>query len=270
MKRFLQLMLIGWIASIGTPERVQAKAQGKSDSKSQGRSEVSDSHLRLGVLGGFPEFRALTLGWDWNRQLSFQALYAPIMPIHVDLDVPSKKLVEQEGIAIRSPQLTLPFAMDFGPQWSLGTEWHPWSGSLFLGAAFAHRVTKVESHMESPLIFEHDGQQQSSNTQFAADLWTRTEQDLLRLTVGQRWNTPSIFWGWSIGQMKPLRARSKVSSRVQVLNPMASDTNDQSADNLETARIAQQEFITDQVGQYLRKYEDMALPLLGFEIGLRF
>lgn len=136
MNKLFQQVLIACIASLSIPGQVQAKAKAKSESKNSGRSETSQSHLRLGLSGGFPEIRAVTFGWDLNRSLSFQALYAPIMPVHVDLDVPSKKLVEQEGIAIRSPQLTLPFAMDFGPQWSFGAEWHPWSGFIFSGSGF--------------------------------------------------------------------------------------------------------------------------------------
>jgi|GEM_PF-5535088 len=254
-----------WLATVPP-----ALAKEKTSAQTRSSNGIVSSHLRLGVLASFPEFTSGIVAWDISKNMSLQAAYAPAQPIHVDLEVPGKKLVEQDGFAIRSPQLTLPFDVEFGSHWSISGEWHPWSGSFYLGLGFGYRQLTIKSHVESALMFEDESSMVLSNTRFSADLSSRTEQELLRSVIGQRWSSDALFWGWSMGLVKPLRARSQVLTQLRILNLRASDSADTSAENVEDALQVQEELIRSKVLRELSKFERMALPLLGLEIGIRF
>lgn len=169
-----------------------------------GTALADPTPFKLGLLTNVPEATGGVLSYDFGRFLTLQGTYSTPLPIKVEIGVPSKKLVSQGDFAIRSPYLNLPFDVDFGPQWSFGGLVHPFGGGFYLGLATAHRIVTVKSHIESPLIFEDSDSQMESNTSFGVDLRTRTQQDLLRASVGQRSTWGHVFIGWYAGAVKPV------------------------------------------------------------------
>jgi hypothetical protein len=224
--------------------------------------------FKLGVLTSIPEATGAVMSLDLGRYFAIQGTYSWPLPVNVQVGVPSKKLVSQGDFAIRSPYLTLPFAVDFGPQSSLGALVYPFGGSFYVGLASARRRVTIKSHVESPLIFEDSDSQMDSNTSFSVDLQTETNQDLLRANVGQRLTFGPIFLGWFVGATKPVGGRSSIQSRVNILNTQATDSSTGSADNLEEARVSQEKLVHDKVKDLLHDFEKQSLPLIGLEIGL--
>lgn len=226
--------------------------------------------FKLGLLTNIPEATGALVSLDANRYFTLQGTYSWPLPVKVEVGVPSKKLVSQGDFAIRSPYLTLPFDVDFGPQWSIGGLIFPWGGSFYLGLASAHRQVTIRSHVESPLLFEDSDSQMPSNTNFVVDLRTRTDQDLLRAHLGQRLSWGPLFLGWYLGATQPLAARSRIEAHVDVHNSQATDSSTGHADNLEEARLSQENLVRDKVKNLLRDFEKQTLPLIGLEIGLAF
>lgn len=255
---FLQslLLLVGAAVAIESAASAETKAVSRP--------------LRVGVHSGLPEATGVTLALDLNSYVSLSGSYS--WPVMVDLQVgvASKTLVSQDGFSIRSPDLNLPFAIDFGPQSSLDLEWHPFGGSFYLSGGLAERTVKIHSHLESALLFTDGTETVASHTEFAADLRTQTQQELARTALGQRWKSAHVYWGWSAGLLRPLNARSTIDNRVDIINPLASDSSDSAAKNLEDARLAQQQLLRDKAASELHRLESQALPLLNIEIGLRF
>lgn len=226
--------------------------------------------FKLGLLTSIPEVNGAVMSLDLNRYFAVQGTYSWPLPVKVEVGVPSKKLVSEGDFAIRSPFLNLPFAVDFGPQWSLGALVFPFGGSFYVGLASAHRRVTIRSHVESPLIFEDSDSQMDSNTSFSVDLRTRTDQELLRAHIGQRLTFGHVFLGWFVGATRPVGGRSFIETRVDVLNSQATDSSTGSADNLEEARISQEKLVHEKVKNLLRDFEKQSLPLIGLEIGLAF
>ncbi len=224
--------------------------------------------FKLGLLTSIPEANGAVVSLDLGRYFTIQATYSWPLPVNVEVGVPSKKLVSQGDFAIRSPYLNLPFAVDFGPQWSLGGLVFPFGGSFYVGLASAHRRVTIRSHVESPLIFEDSDSEMSSNTSFAVDLRTETSQDLFRMHIGQRLTFGHVFLGWFLGATKPVGARSRIETRVAVMNSLATDSSTGAADNLEEARVSQEKLVRDKVKDLLDDFEKQSLPLIGLEIGL--
>ncbi|WP_141736187.1 hypothetical protein [Oligoflexus tunisiensis] len=231
---------------------------------------AGDKTFHLGLLTSIPEANGAVMSLNLNRFLAIQGTYSWALPVNVEVGVPSKKLVSQEDFAIRSPFLTLPFTVDFGPQWSLGALVYPFGGSFYVGLASAHRRVRIRSHVESPLIFEDSDSEMPSNTSFAVDLRTETRQDLLRASVGQRFTFGPLFLGWYGGATQPLHGQSRIETHVNVKNSQASDRTIGAADNLEEARISQENLVREKVRNLLQDFEKQALPLVGLEIGLAF
>jgi hypothetical protein len=226
--------------------------------------------FKVGLLTSIPEANGAVMSLDLGRYFAIQGTYSWPLPVKVEVGVPSKKLVSQGDFAIRNPYLNLPFAVNFGPQWSLGGLVFPFGGSFYLGLASAHRRVTIRSHVESPLIFEDSDSEMPSNTSFAVDLRTRTDQELLRAHIGQRLTFGHLFLGWFLGATKPMNGRSVIETRVDVLNPQATDSSTGSADNLEEARVSQEKLVHEKVKNLLHDFEKQSLPLIGLEIGLAF
>jgi hypothetical protein len=258
-----------WLAT-GLTGLAKEKVKDKASAQTRSSNETRSPNLRLGVMASFPELTTGTIAWEISKNLSLLAAYAPAQPIHIDVEMPSKKLVERDGFVIRSPQLTQPFDVEFGSHWSISGEWHPWAGSFYLGLGLGHRQVRIKSYVENALILEDGSREILINTRFSAELSSRTEQELLRSVIGQRWSSDAVFWGWSIGLVKPLLARSQVLTQLRILNARASDSADTYADNVDGALEAQEELIRSKVLRWLSKFERMALPLVGLEFGIRF
>jgi hypothetical protein len=224
--------------------------------------------FKLGLLTSIPEVNGAVLSLDLGRYFAIQGTYSWPLPVNVEVGVPSKKLVSEGDFAIRSPYLNLPFAVDFGPQWSLGGLVFPFGGSFYVGLASAHRRVTIRSHVESKLIFEDSDSQMPSNTSFAVDLRTHTDQELLRAHMGQRLTFGHLFLGWFLGGTKPVGARSRIETSVSVHNSQATDNSTGNADNLEEARLSQEKIVHEKVRDLLHDFEKQVLPLIGLEIGL--
>lgn len=224
--------------------------------------------FKLGLLTSIPEANGAVMSLDLGRYFAIQGTYSWPLPVKVEVGVPSKKLVSEGDFAIRSPYLNLPFAVDFGPQWSLGGLVFPFGGSFYVGLASAHRRVTIRSHVESPLIFEDSDSEMPSNTSFAVDLRTQTDQELLRTHIGQRLTFGHLFLGWFLGATKPVGGRSRIETRVDVMNSQATDSSTGSADNLEEARVSQEKLVRDKVKDLLDDFEKQSLPLIGVEIGI--
>jgi hypothetical protein len=224
--------------------------------------------LKLGLLTSIPEANGAVISLDLGRYFAIQGTYSWPLPVKVEVGIPSKKLVSQGDFAIRSPYLTLPFDVDFGPQSSLGALVYPFGGSFYVGLASTQRRVTIKSHVESPLIFEDSDSQMDSNTSFAVDLKTQTDQNLLRAHIGQRLTFGPIFLGWFLGATKPVGGRSEIQTRVNVMNSQATDSNIGAADNLEEARASQEKLVHDKVKDLLHDFERQTLPLIGLEFGL--
>ncbi|MCX6129899.1 MAG: hypothetical protein NTX25_12670, partial [Proteobacteria bacterium] len=141
---------------------------------------------------------------------------------------------------------------------------------FYAGVSYARRIVKVKSQVRSALIFEDGASQIMSNTEFSVDLKSRTEQELLRSVIGQRWSNKHIFWGWILGAVKPIRSQSNIISTVRILNPMASDSADAAASNIEEARQSQENLVKSKAQKQLRILEQKTLPVVGLELGFRF
>lgn len=226
--------------------------------------------FKLGLLTNIPEANGALVSLDLNRFVTLQGTYSWPLPVKVEVGVPSKNLVSQGDFSIRSPFLNLPFDVDFGPQWSIGGLVFPFGGSFYVCMASAHRQVTIRSHVESPLIFQDSDSQMPSNTSFSVDLRTRTDQDLLRAHIGQRGTWGPVFLGWYVGATQPIAARSSIETHVAVQNSQATDNSTGNADNLEEARVAQENLIRDKVKNLLHDFEKQALPLIGLEIGIAF
>jgi hypothetical protein len=221
-------------------------------------------------MASFPESSSIVAAWDINPYFTLQGNYGLPLTIDVNVAVPSKTLVDKQGFTIASPDLNLPFTIEWAKQWSFGAELHPFAGSFYLSLAMAKRSVQVESHIDSSLLFNDGKSTVLSNTRFDIDLATLTEQDLLRSAIGQRFRSRFLFWGWSMGLMKPLRSSSDIANSVRISNAMASDPNAGTADNLEEARVAQEALVRAKVRDQLGFLESKSLPLLGVEFGLNF
>lgn len=235
-----------------------------------GVSIAEPRRLKLGLLTNVPEATGAEISWNLNRYVAIQGTYSWILPITVEVGVPGKKLVSEGDFSIRSPYLDIPFAVDFGPQASLGVLLFPFGGSLYLGLGAAQRRVTIKGAVSTPVYFDDKEIQVASNSVFDASVQTRTDQQLLRMSLGQRFLWGPIFSGWYLGAVQPVSGRSQVQSRVRVENPNATDGAAADADNLEEARLAQEEVLKQKMGDLLHKFERQTLPLLGLEIGWAF
>lgn len=224
----------------------------------------------LSLVSGIPEVLGLNLGYRESPFLAFESFYAIATRARVKFKLPSKNLVKKGGFIIKSPDLVLPVDLDLGPQWGFGARIFPFSSETFLSFGLEHRVTSLTSHASSQLIFVDSFEETPSNTLFDAAISSRTEQDLLRLSVGQTFKVfdDTLHFTWFVGATRALRARSKISSKISVSNPEASDPNQIIAEHLAAAEEEQERILRDKAHATIKKYESMTLPLLGLALGL--
>lgn len=217
----------------------------------------------------FPEGIGANLGYRWLDWLAADVFYHVPVLIRVHATIKSKKLVDREGITIRSPNIDLPARVELGPHMGLSARFEPFKHALFLTLGLEHRVLKIESTVQSHLEVADAYSRNLTNTLFQASARTRTDQTLLRSTFGYRWllGDDTYFFSLFSGLSRPLRARSHVRTEVRVRNPEASNPANVDAQNLSEAEAQQSKLMQQKLEGELRKFEKLTLPILGISFG---
>jgi hypothetical protein len=183
--------------------------------------------------------------------------------------VKSRKLVSRDGFLIRSPNIDLPFHVQLGPHYGIGASYRPFASAFYLMLAWESRQVTIASLVQSHLEVVDSQERMMTNTLFQAEAATRTQQSLLRPSLGYRWDLGeskyffSLYSGWS----HPIQAHSSVRTEVRVRNPEASRPAEVDARNLQEAEAEQGRVIEQKLIHELRKFENMSLPVFGISLG---
>lgn len=218
---------------------------------------------------GFPEGLGADLQYISSPRFSFSAFYHLPTPIRVKALIKSRKLVDREGFIIRSPDIDLPFNVQLGPHQGMGARFRPFGESFYLMLALESRLVKIDSLVQSHLEVIDSQSRMMTNTLFQAQASTRTQQTLLRPSLGYRWDIGATDYFFSLysGWARPLAAHSSVRTNVRVRNPEASNPADVDAHNLDEAEAKQGQVIQQKLVDELRKFEDLSLPVFGITFG---
>lgn len=231
------------------------------------------SRPRVDISGhvSLPEAWGLEILIQPMPQLGFWFAYAPALPLRVNYLVPGRRLVEASGVAIRSPDLSIPFDLEFGPHRGGGISYFPFAGAFYLSLGFQRRSLRIAGEVDSQLLFADETGQSASNSLFHAEVRSQTEQRILRLSLGHRWSfwSERLSFGWYLGFSRPMVSHSEVKAEVRVLNPQASDPSEGVAPSLNEAETLQAEHMQGKAKDFLGKYEWRTLPLLGLSLGLK-
>lgn len=229
----------------------------------------SRSSLDFGFVASAPESLGVTAEFRPHPLWSIWGLYSWPLDLEVTVGVASKKLVEEAGFVIRSPDLDLPVKARIGPHRAVGASVFPFQGSFFISAGAERRTTDISSEVDSRLELVDSQGRSLTNTVFRAAASTHTEQNLLRLSIGNRWNIihDKLYVSWFGGLVQPVGAASDLGVDVQVRNPLASDPGDIVASNLKIAEQQQEIILQDKLARELRRFETQTLPLLGISFG---
>jgi hypothetical protein len=223
-------------------------------------------------MASAPESIGVEAQFRPHSLFSLWALYTWPLDLEITVNVKSKRLVEEGGFAIRSPDLELPVKARVGPHRAAGFAVHPFRGTFFLSGGYEMRTIEISSEVESRLELV-DGQGRTlTNTIFRAYANTHTQQDLLRLTLGNRWNFAhdKLYFSWFSGLIRPIGAGSSHRVDVKVLNPLASDPGNVVASNLRVAEEQQEALMSERLDRELVKVEQQTLPVLGIGFGWHF
>ncbi len=222
--------------------------------------------LSLGL--GAPEIWSAGVLYRPSPWGGFWAHYALVTPFRVNVEMESKTLLKREDFIIKSPQFTIPVDLNFGPHEALGGIIFPFSGTFFLSAGIEHRIVTVKSKIESQLIFVDAEGEALSHTAIGVGVQSRTEQVLLRGTMGQQFTAfeDRLLIAWFLGATVPLKAHSRTKTTIVVKNPSASDPGRVDAVNLSEAEQEQERILRDKASTSLKSFESMVLPLLGLAI----
>jgi hypothetical protein len=217
----------------------------------------------------FPEGLGAAVQYESSPGLSLQLFYHVPTPIRVKTQVRSRKLVERDGIMIRSPNIDLPFHVQLGPHYGMGASFRPFGSSFYLMLAWEYRLLTIDSLVQSHLEVIDSQNRMMTHTLFQAEAATRTQQSILRPGMGYRWDIGerdyffSLYLGWS----HPFQAHSSVRTQVRVRNPEASNPADVDARNLKEAEAEQGRVLEQKVMDELQKFESLSLPIFGMSIG---
>lgn len=218
---------------------------------------------------GFPEGLGADFQYLSSPVFSLHAFYHVPTPLRVKTQVKSRKLVDRDGFLIRSPNIDLPFHVQLGPHHGAGASFRPFGSAFYLMLAWESRLITIDSVVQSQLEVIDSQNRAMTNTLFRAEASTRTQQSLLRPSLGYRWDIGdsnyffSLYSGWS----RPYQAHSTVKSEVRVRNPEASNPADVDARNLQDAEAEQGRVIEQKLSQELKKLESLSLPVFGISIG---
>ncbi len=218
---------------------------------------------------GFPEGLGADLHYMSSPRFSLNVFYHVPTPLRVKTLVKSRKLVDRDGFLIRSPNIDLPFHVQLGPHHGAGASFRPFGTAFYLMLAWESRLITIDSVVQSQLEVIDSQNRVMTNTLFRAEASTRTQQSLLRPSLGYRWDLGesnyffSLYSGWS----RPYAGHSSVKSEVRVRNPEASNPSDVDARNLQEAEAVQGRVIEQKLIQELKKLESLSLPVFGISIG---
>lgn len=218
---------------------------------------------------GFPEGLGADLEYISSPRFSLKLFYHVPTPLRVKTMVKSRKLVDRDGFLIRSPNIDLPFHVKLGPHHGVGASFRPFGTAFYMMLAWESRLVTIDSAVQSHLEVIDSQNRMLTNTLFQAQASTRTQQSLLRHSLGYRWDLGetkyffSLYSGWS----RPYQAHSSVTSVVRVRNPEASNPADVDARNLQEAEAEQGRVIEQKLIQELKKFEGLSLPVFGISIG---
>jgi hypothetical protein len=217
----------------------------------------------------FPEGLGGDLHYHGSPYFSLNLFYHRSTPLRVKTQVKSRKLVERDGFLIRSPSFDLPFRVDLGPHHGMGASYRPFGSAFYLMLAWEWRELRIRSTVQSHLEILDAENRMMTNTLFQATARTRTEQSLLRPSLGYRWDIGetdyffSLYSGWS----RPLDGRSTVKTEVRVRNPEASHPAEVDARNLQEAENEQARIMEQKLVHELKKFEKQSLPVFGISLG---
>jgi hypothetical protein len=231
--------------------------------------EEAPRRWSLEIPLGIPEGLGADMEYISSPQFSLNLFYHLPTPIRVKTMVKSRKLVDRDGFMIRSPNIDLPFQVQLGPHHGIGASYRPFGSAFYLMLAWESRLVTIDSVVRSHLEVIDSQNRVMTNTLFQAEAATRTQQSLLRPTMGYRWDIGetnyffSLYSGWS----RPFQAHSTVKSEVRVRNPEASNPADVDARNLQEAEAEQGRVIEQKLVHELKKFEGLSLPVFGISIG---
>ncbi len=218
---------------------------------------------------GFPEGLGAELQFQTAPWLSLTGFYHLPTRLLIQTRLKSRKLVERDGILIRSPEINLPFHVQLGPHSGFGCRLYPFLTDFYLMFALESRLFQIDSVAQSHLELIDSQSKSLTNTLFRVSARTRTEQRLLNSTVGYRWNlgAKSYFVTAFSGLSRPLWALSRIKTDVAVLNLEASNPDESNASNLRDAEVQQGRVVHQKLAAELKKFERMSLPILGISFG---
>ncbi len=231
--------------------------------------DETPSRWSLELPLGFPEGLGADLHYISSPRFSFNAFYHVPTPLRVKTVVKSRKLVDRDGFLIRSPNIDLPFQVQLGPHHGAGASFRPFGAAFYLMLAWESRLITIDSVVQSQLEVIDSQNRVLTNTLFRAEASTRTQQSLLRPSLGYRWDlgTSNYFFSLYSGWSRPYQAHSSVRSEVRVRNPEASNPADVDARNLQEAEAEQGRVIEQKLIHELKKLEGLSLPVFGISIG---
>lgn len=232
----------------------------------------SSKDWNLGLLIGISEGLGFNASYRLLPWLALEGFLTHPTSFRIKLRVPARTLVERDGFAIRSPKLILPINLLWGPHAGAGLMIFPNSKNFFFNTSYEYRQIKIDSILESPLEIVDPTAQVLTNTVFHAEAHAVTRQDLLRITFGYTWDLaehPDLILSFFAGLAHPLSAHSKIQTKVNVLNPSASDPDQVLASNLQEAERRQEYVLNEDAVKALRKIETMNLPSLGLVLSWR-
>lgn len=216
---------------------------------------------------------------SWGFELAIQPLpwgafwfaYSPELPLRINYQVPGRRLVKSESLEIRSPDFTVPFDLNFGPHRAGGITYYPFKGAFFISLGYQRRTLTISGDVQSQLLFTQGVEQIESNTLFEARVDSRTEQRLIRFSLGHRWSIfeDQLTIGWFMGLSKPSSSRSEVHAFVQARNPQASNPEEGQVASLSEAETQQARHMEEKANAFLDRYQGRVLPLLGLSLGVR-
>jgi hypothetical protein len=223
----------------------------------------------LGLPVGLPEGLGAELQYISSPKFSLHVFYHRPTILQVKTLIRSRRLVDRDGIIIRSPNIDLPFHVELGPHHGAGLSFRPFASSFYLMLAWESRIVTIESLVQSHLEIIDSQDRMMTNTLFQAEASTHTQQGILRPTFGYRWDIgeTDYFFSLSSGWSFPLHAHSSVRTVVRIRNPEASSPDDVDARNLEEAEAQQSQAIQQKLVQALKKFEDLSLPVFGLSFG---
>jgi hypothetical protein len=236
-------------------------------------SSLAQGHQRTLELSlGFPDAPGVRLVQSLgagNLKLFVQGS-APF-EILVKSYLPQKTLSKKDFFAIQNEPQDLNFRVQVRSLYGGGVEWYPFHGSFFLGTALEKRRLSIASDLSSGFRFITAEDSQLSRSELETSVRTRTEQNLLRLVMGQRLPLFTQWtFGWYCGATEVLHSQNRVQARVNLHNRQATLRSEAEADNLRDALAVQSEQLRDLASRELERIAGKRMPLLGLSLGLRF